>query len=341
MSTFFILSSERSGTNLLRSLLASHSKIAAPPPAPIMAPFQDRAYLYHGLEEHPSPLIEDLQTLLSLEGSAYRWEWVPDAKQVRELARGSGVIPLIASFYRAYADHFGCEHVLSKESQLFRIPYLLEQEVDDAYFIYLVRDGRDVALSERKAPSKKRPVFLLAERWRDEQIACSNAYHTFLDKGRAIFIRYEDLLDDPEGTMERLLGWAGLPMEENVFEYHQDEELQRQASRNRLWGNLNRPLMQENKAKYKEGLSKAQVALFEKVAGEFLLRSGYQLEGRERMEEEVGRVTELYYRTINKLDKWISGRDTRAQEKGVRTFLEKRASLFKLRRAESLKEKSF
>ncbi|MFB6258276.1 MAG: sulfotransferase [Flavobacteriales bacterium] len=327
MSTFFILASERSGTNLLRSLLAAHSAIAAPAPAPVMSYFQRRSYIYQAYEEHPSSLIEDLQELLGLEGTPFQWDHIPPYEELQARFKGNGAIGVMAAFYEAYAASKGVQHSLCKESDLFEFPYLIERSFSDARFIYLVRDGRDVALSERNSPTKKRPTFLLAERWEKEQAHCLNAYGEFAPEGKAYFLRYEDLLKDPQGNMEWLLDWAGLEYEEGIFQYYRDQNVKSDASSGHLWENLDRPMMRDNSGKFRSELGKGRIRTFEKVAGHMLLRTGYEAENPELIGRKVPKGAEFYYRAFNKLDRFLKGRHTRKREKGIQSFLKHRRAL--------------
>ncbi|MFB6258378.1 MAG: sulfotransferase [Flavobacteriales bacterium] len=331
MSTFFILASERSGTNLLRSLLGAHSAIASPAPAPVMSYFQRRAHIYQAYEDHPTPLVEDLQELLALEGSPFRWDEIPSYEDLRPRIKGNGAIGVMAAFYEAYADSKGVQNSLCKEADLFGSSFLIDRSFSDARFIYLVRDGRDVALSERNSPTKKRPTYLLAERWEEEQAHCLNAYGEFAPEGKAYFLRYEDLLEDPEGTMKGLLDWAGLDYEEGIFEYYREGQAERGASSGHLWENLDRPMIRDNSGKFRTDLGKKRIRTFEKVAGHMLIRTGYEVEDPGSVGKKVPKGAEFYYRAFNKLDRFLKGRHTRKREKGVRTFLKHRQDLVEKR----------
>ncbi len=327
MSTLIILGSERSGTNLLRSLLSAHSQIASPPPAPVMSYFQDRAHVYYLQKDHPIPLLEDIRKLLSLKDTPFSWDRVPEKEEILEQVGRKGPIGVMASFYEWYAKEKGASFSLCKEAGLFPYPFLLDRSFQDARFIYLVRDGRDVALSERNSPAKKRPTFLLAERWREEQVLGLNAYGELAPEGKAYFLPYEDLLHDPEGVISKLLQWIGLKYETNMLQYHRDKAQKEEAGSSHLWENIGRPMMKDNSGKFRKELGKGRIKTFEKVAGNVLKKLGYGLEFPHCSGKKVPKAHELYFRVFNKMDRFLKGRHTRQREEGIQRFLRYRQSL--------------
>lgn len=79
----------------------------------------------------------------------------------------------------------------------------------DAWFIHLMRDGRDVARSITKVPFFDQPGLVGAARmWTDtvrEVAARAPAVPRFRE------LRYEQLFSDPEGTVREICRWVGLP----------------------------------------------------------------------------------------------------------------------------------
>ena len=61
------------------------------------------------------------------------------------------------------------------------------------YYIHLVRDGRDVALSFKKAVVGEKHIYHLAKKWQYDQES-SWRYVKEFGTERAIQVRYEDLL---------------------------------------------------------------------------------------------------------------------------------------------------
>jgi hypothetical protein len=78
----------------------------------------------------------------------------------------------------------------------------------DAWFVHLVRDGRDVARSITQVPFFEVPDLAgAAAVWRDAVDAVRRQQHL---AARFRDVRYEDLSADPEGVMTSLWSWVGL-----------------------------------------------------------------------------------------------------------------------------------
>lgn len=108
-----------------------------------------------------------------------------------------------------------------------------------ARYVHLLRDGRDVAFSDHVAPESdfwKKIYFSTAriERWNGLKLnhttylrhphvfnarhwvnsVVVGRHHGAMTGGRAVEIRHEDVVADPQGAMRRLFDRLGLPMDE-------------------------------------------------------------------------------------------------------------------------------
>ncbi len=87
-----------------------------------------------------------------------------------------------------------------------------------ARFIYLVRDGRDVAISlMRRSPSLEAGI----ERWLTDNNAALAAMERFPE--RVVVLRYEDLVADPAASLGALCDFLGVPYDEAMLRYHEIE----------------------------------------------------------------------------------------------------------------------
>lgn len=138
----------------------------------------------------------------------------------------------------------------------FQVP-LIASLFPNAKFIFIYRDGRDVAnsLLERKwGPNN---IWAAAKYWG----TCCNALiesENIIPKNRLLSIRYENLLEAPEPILQRLL---------EFLEYQAtNEQIEQMASRVR--GN--------NSNKWKTTLSEKSIQIFERTAGDVLRKLGYE-----------------------------------------------------------------
>jgi hypothetical protein len=148
----------------------------------------------------------------------------------------------------------------------------------DARFIHVVRDGRDVALSMRRAAESwdptmgvGLPIEFRAEAWR-RQVRRVRAHREFLGD-RYLEIHYEQMRADPVAAMRTLYDFARIPYEAALLERIRletelskyDERAHRSGfrggSRDRTW---------------RSELSARDAFRFSRAAGEMLVELGYE-----------------------------------------------------------------
>lgn len=275
----FIMSSERSGSNLLRRILGRSSNLATPPAPQLFRVFSDLVPYYGDLqnEEACRALVADCIRMVSLGGTKFDWATPFSVEEVMEKLSRKSLTGVVAALYDLYADKSGTEGWVCKENDLFDHASSIRSLIPDAKFIYLVRDGRDVAVSEKKIPTRSRHVFYTAEKWKKEQQTAVRSYQELPQRDR-LLVRYEDLLEDPKAMVEKLCERMEIPFEEAMLEHHKDEKADDEASRSRFWENLSKPIMAGNKKKFQKELTEKERYLFEQVAGEGLKMLGYEPE---------------------------------------------------------------
>ena len=158
-----------------------------------------------------------------------------------------------------------------------RVP-LLDAAFPHARYVEIVRDGRAVALSISKVNWwGRRPVWWLG-RSPDEWAAageeplelCARHWLVELDTieqgasqipaDRYLRVRYEDVIDDPVATLQRLAAFAGLEPDDPTW-------LRRLEAI---------PFPNQNE-RWRDELSEGDVAIIENVQAERLARHGYDL----------------------------------------------------------------
>ena len=91
----------------------------------------------------------------------------------------------------------------------------------EARFIHLIRDGRDVALSQTaRAINEQPPPAEQAARW-VKRINKSREQAEKLGGERYIEARYEDLVRDPEPVLRRVCEFVELDWDERMLSYHE------------------------------------------------------------------------------------------------------------------------
>lgn len=137
----------------------------------------------------------------------------------------------------------------------FQVP-LLKQLFPKAKYIFIYRDGRDVANSLLERNWGPNNIWSAASYWKDCCEALLKA-EQMLDPKSFLSIRYEKLLSEPEVYLRELLSF---------LEYSAPEDqIDQMASKVRS-NNMN---------KWKTTLSESSIRIFEQTAGDVLRKLGY------------------------------------------------------------------
>jgi len=214
----FIVGSPRSGTTLLRFMLAAHSDLAIPPETGFPGHIAVDERLA-GLG--PAELLH-IMTTFPPAAPAWRDFGMPEETLRRALFNLSpfSVAEGIRSFYRLYAARHGKQRVGDKTPGHGQTMIAIEQLLPEAAFIHVIRDGRDSALSLRDmwfAPS--RDIAALAAHWRDNVTECRRQGHAVQ---RYLEVRYEDLLSDTPGQLQRICEFIDLPFEAGMLAFYEE-----------------------------------------------------------------------------------------------------------------------
>jgi hypothetical protein len=263
----FIVSSERSGTNLLRVLLDNHSEIHGPRAPQLLKTFSNAFphYIDNGvlddkkiwedlIEQVNHPFI-DWQVKIDQplkEGATnflYFWDIVYDLK-VRSTEK---------------------KYIACKENNLFDYLFELKTTYPKAKFIYLHRDVRDVCASWMKVPNGFKNISSAAQNWNKEQLKCIRAQRTFGLEMCAV--SYEDLISDTPSVMKGVLDFIGVKVEPACFDT--DKEKGKDVDWNVYWQNLGKGVMKENSKKYLKEFDVSEIQLIESRARESMKLLGY------------------------------------------------------------------
>ncbi|MFA7403199.1 MAG: sulfotransferase [Pelobacteraceae bacterium] len=275
-SPIFIIGTERSGTNLLRLILNAHSSIAVPHPPHIMKFFSPLEPLYGNLsiDANFRRLIADVCRMVELH--TYPWEIRPDRDQVFQNAVDRNLLAVYFQVYDQYLAYTKKRRWACKST--FMIEHVAEilRYHPDARFIFMVRDGRDVAVSAKTSIFNHFHVYYSARRWQREQ-RLGLSWLAKLPPEQIMLLKYEELIVDPAATTRRLCGFLGEAFEEGMLEYHRSSEAKKSGSLSISWENTAKPVMSGNAQKFRRFLTDEEILLFELFACDELLELGYPL----------------------------------------------------------------
>lgn len=275
---FFILGADRSGTTLLRSLLAQRFAVAIPPESEFI---RDLA----GWRVGPPPTALEVERLRREVWSHPRvrsWGLAgpPDASPVsgaggppeRQLSREEVFRDVVSEPYQAYAARMGVHRWGDKTPSYLDHLELLAGIWPGCRFVFVERDGRDVFCSIRRLPFGPNTPAAAAHVWNDALMTRDHAARRF--PGRTRTITYEALVATPDRVVDELGEWLGLdpggePSEDAVVD----------PERAAWFPRLRDAVDAGSVGRWRRDLSDAEVARYEEVAGGALADRGYELSG--------------------------------------------------------------
>lgn len=277
--SIFMIGTQRSGSNLLRLMLNQLTEIAAPHPPHILQRLMPLVGRYGDLRVEASfaHLVEDVCRLVEL--NPVPWEGVVlDRRAVAARCRERSLVAVFGAVYDAVQQAWGAKAWCCKS--LANVNYLNEIE---AYFgvqgryIYLYRDGRDVALSFRKAVVGEKHFYHIGKEWAAAQ-RLALAHRKRIGDERFFSLSYEQLTQQPEQTMRALCRFLGIAYSHAMLDFHRSDEAKRAASASELWGNVVNPVLKGNSNKFLQEVARDDIRVFELVAGDVLDTLGYRRE---------------------------------------------------------------
>lgn len=271
----FMIGTQRSGSNLLRLMLQQLPQIAAPHPPHILHRFMSVMPSYGDLNSDANfhALVEDVCRLVEL--NPVPWEGVTlERKKVAALCGERSLVAVFGAVYQALADARGAKTWLCKSMQNTLFLPQIEGYFSDAQYIYLYRDGRDVAVSFRKAVVGEKHFYHIAKEWAETQ-RLALTHRDLVPPDRFVNVSYEELIAAPEQTLRRLCTFLGETYRPSMLDFHASDEAKRAADSSALWGNVVKPVMADNTRKFIREASSEDISIFESVAGDVLDALGY------------------------------------------------------------------
>lgn len=286
----FVVGVGRSGTTLLRLMLDAHPEMAIPPETHFV-PALIEAF------ERPRVSPESaLESIVSYPRSGWQDSGVGSDEMLDRLRslRPLNSPDAVRSFYALYAGRHGKDRFGDKTPRYVTRLNRIGRALPEAYFIHVIRDGRDVALSMNRRlvelrDSQPVPIRRLARRWRRRVL---NARANERVAGRYTEVRYEDLVTDTETTLRRVCELIELDYDPVMLRYHERaaerlEEMNRvrqRAGRQTLTGEermkahalTTAPPQTGRLAVWKTEMSAEERQVFEETAGDLLAELGYE-----------------------------------------------------------------
>lgn len=266
---FFVVGAGRSGTTLLRLMLAGHSRLHIPPETWFIEPLVEQLPLTAPLK--PAQLDAALRIMTGHE----RWpdmDFPADALRCQALAMAAPTLgSVIALVYARQAELSGKQRVGGKTPHYLAILPQLATLFPAARFIHLIRDGRDVAISWIDAGwnryHQRGFEWRAAMRWRE-------FYQTSPWHDRVLEVRYEALVREPEATLRTICSFLGEVFEPGMLDWQPRLALVPERDRH-LHGKLGRGLLREATSVWRHRLARWECLAIEACLGPELRAAGY------------------------------------------------------------------
>jgi hypothetical protein len=286
----FVVGVARSGTTLLRLMLDAHPELAIPPETHFIPK------LAKAMGELPKSVGEQEMRRRAHDVITGHRRWPDFGLDAGELDRRFdhtepfNATHALRAFYALYAEKQGKPRWGDKSPSYVRRMRRVHAVLPESHFIHLIRDGRDVALSQ-----------LEVHHGNDEVTAAATEWVEGVEKARQVGggigdsymeVRYEDLVADPRPNLELICDRIGLSFDPAMLEYHRGaEERMAETVRDMERGegavtaeqrakqheNVSKPPQRDRAGRWRRDMSAEQQRAFESVAGNLLADLGYEL----------------------------------------------------------------
>ena len=207
----FVVGVGRSGTTLLRLMLDAHPQLAIPAETHFVPDLIER-------EGECDSMMEIADAIIA----SRTWDDFgldPVDLQIAA-AEAQTAAEVMRAFYRLCAEREGKPRWGDKTPGYVKRMRTIGKALDEARFIHLIRDGRDVALSRlKRGMGAQKPIGDVADLWqRRIENARKQAKHL---RGRYLELRYEDLVAGPEPALREICDLIELDFDPAMLTHHE------------------------------------------------------------------------------------------------------------------------
>lgn len=279
MVPIFMIGTQRSGSNLLRLMLNQLTEIASPHPPHILERMQPLVDKYGDLndKENFSQLVDDVCKLIELNPVEWQDVTLDRNSIIRRCKKHRSLAAVYGAVYDLYAESNKAKTWCCKSLINIHFIDIIENYFKSPRYIYLYRDGRDVALSFQKAVVGEKHIYNIAKDWAETQEKAIDLMRHVAPE-RIFCVSYEHLTSKPREVASELCKFLGVEYNDSMMDFYKTSEARNAANSSKLWGNVTSPVMSNNSGKYKAEMPADEIRIFESVAGHVLDKLGYARE---------------------------------------------------------------
>jgi hypothetical protein len=267
------VSSGRSGLTLLRMIFDSHPDLAVahePRFLATMAPNHARYEVAGGIDS--GRFLDDLYAVPNFRRLGLAQS---EVRAALESERPTGFAEAVRIVFAMYAQSRGKTMYGDKTPLYVSFIEPIAAVLPETRFVHLIRDGRDTVLAYLERDKGPADVAEGAFHWR-LRVSRGHVSGARLGSDRYREFHYEDLIDDPEGTVGAICDYLGLGFHPEMLDY--------QATAERFLSEAKNPADHQHLTMaptkglidWRQSMSAQDLATFEAIAGDTLESVGYQ-----------------------------------------------------------------
>ena len=176
----------------------------------------------------------------------------------------------------------------------------------DAKFLIILRDVRDIALSWNKKWGKD--MLFCADKWEYRMESMLQSVNK-LGHDKYLIVKYEDILENTESELKKATDFLSLNWDSNMLEHHKHLTEFKDGKIN-----FGKPLITNNKNKWKTGIKKSVLLRIEEISFTMLSQFNYQISLAERY-SKISQKEKMIGRTKDIVSMFLVGNRFRSNQK--------------------------
>jgi hypothetical protein len=270
----FLISSERSGSNLITKIIDGHSLYCGPASPHLLRVFKPIMSKYGDLTNSTKwdTFINDVLDFFNCKIGIWEANYT---KQELKAIKDRSLASVVKYIYKKETCIHSKTNVFIKEVRTYDLVSYINQTFIKPKFIWLVRDPRDMALSWSKSPVHRGDIVRASNIWKYDQRATIDIYKQLKDSKNILLLKYEDLISNQLEAMQMVCNFLDIEFENQMINFYKSKMSITNASKTDNWRNLNKEIISNNSKKYESDLSSDQIQFIEYVCSTEMEYLGY------------------------------------------------------------------
>lgn len=284
----FIVGNPRTGSTLLRLMLTMHQSIVIPPESGFLVWWYDKYKDWKpsdNNDERLSSYLKDLFTSKKIE----TWNISRSGlENYLKKAAPKNYSELSSCVYKYFGTCFNAGFKIWGDKNNWYLDHIdkIKDIFPNAFFIHIVRDGRDVAcsykelykkrLKEKYAPNLPNKINDIARQWSRNLDTIQKSLRK-IKRSKLVEVRYEDLVESPEVTLKQLCKKLKVRFDPAMFKHHElNKKIHLVPKQYMGWKeDTYKKVNTTSVGRYKKELTVKERETFERIAEKQLRNYGY------------------------------------------------------------------